>query len=136
MSCASATASSTRFQYSSVALAHGASAPSRTERSPSGTTSSASTSRRVPSPSHVGQAPYGELNEKLRGAISSNESPQWVHASDWEKFCSSSPPSWVCTAIDAMPSASSSAVSIESATRRRMSALATSRSTTTSIVCL
>ena len=36
----------------------------------------------------------------------------------------------------AIPSASSRAVSIESATRRRMSRLATSRSTTTSIVCL
>ena len=92
MPCASATDSSTRFQYSSVALAHGASAPSLTERSVSGTTSSGSTSSRVPSPSHVGQAPYGELNEKLRGAISSNERPQWVHASDWEKFWSSSRP--------------------------------------------
>ncbi len=90
--CASATASSTRFQYSSVALAHGASAPSRTERSGSGTTSSASTSSRVPSPSHVGQAPYGELNEKLRGASSSKERPQYVHASDCEKFWISSRP--------------------------------------------
>ncbi len=48
----------------------------------------------------------------------------------------SSWPSGVVTAIAAMPSASSSACSIESAARRRMSGFATSRSTTTSIVCL
>ena len=71
-----ATASSTRYQYSSVAEAHGASAPSLTERSGSGTTSSASTSSRVPSPSQVWHAPYGELNEKFRGASSSKDSPQ------------------------------------------------------------
>ena len=50
-------------------------APSSIDRSGSGTTSSGSTSSRVPSPSHVGHAPYGELNEKLRGASSSNEMP-------------------------------------------------------------
>ena len=65
MSCASATASSTRFQYSSVALAHGASAPSRTERSVSGTTSSGSTSSRVPRPSQVGHAPYGRVEREV-----------------------------------------------------------------------
>ena len=53
-----------------------------------------------------------------------------------EKCCTSSFPSGVCTAMAAIPSASWSAVSIESATRRRMSGLATRRSTTTSIVCL
>ena len=42
----------------------------------------------------------------------------------------------VWTAMAASPSVSWSADSIESATRRRMSGLATSRSTTTSIVCL
>ena len=31
-------------------------------------------------PSHASHAPYGELNEKLRGASSSNDSPQCVHA--------------------------------------------------------
>ncbi len=134
--CASATASSTRYQYSSVLLAHGAIAPSLIVRSTSGTTSSASTSSLTPSPSQVWQAPYGELNEKFRGASSSNDNPQKVHASAWEKFWISSPPSCVCTAIAAIPSASSSAVSRESATRRRMSGFATSRSTTTSIVCL
>ena len=51
--CVVATASSTRYQYSSVADAHGASAPSFTDRSGSGTTNSGSTSSRVPSPSQV-----------------------------------------------------------------------------------
>ena len=111
-------------------------APSSIVRSGSGTTSSGSTSSWVPSPSHVGHAPYGELNEKFRGASSSNDNPQNVHASVCEKFWISSPPSCVATAIAAMPSASWSAVSSESATRRRMSGFATSRSTTTSIVCL
>src|SRR5437870_1908920 len=82
---ASPTASSTRYQYSSVLDAHGASAPSLIVRSGSGTTSSGSTSSRVPSPSQVWHAPYGELNEKFRGANSSNESPQYVHASFCEK---------------------------------------------------
>ena len=62
--------------------------------------------------------------------------PQNVHASFWENVWMSSWPSGVVTAIAAMPSASSSACSIESAARRRMSGFATSRSTTTSIVCL
>ena len=84
----------------------------------------------------MGHAPYGELNEKFRGASSSNDSPQNVHASFCEKVWSSSWPSCVMTAIEAMPSASSSAVSMLSATRRRMPCLATRRSTTTSIVCL
>ena len=57
--------------------------PRAIDRSGSGTTSSASTSSRVPRPSHVGHAPYGELNEKFRGASSSNDSPQNVHASAW-----------------------------------------------------
>ncbi len=114
---------------------HGETAPSSIERSGSGTASSASASRWVPSPSHTGHAPYGELNEKFLGASSSNESPQNVHASDCEKLMISSVPSCWTTAIEEMPSASWSAASMESATRRRMSGLATSRSTTTSMVC-
>jgi len=133
--CASATASRTRYQYSSRVPAHGAIASSSIEMSGSGITSSGSTSSRVPRPSQVGHAPYGELNEKFRGASSSKESPQNVHASDWENVWISSPSS-VWTAIAAMPSASWSAVSMESATRRLRSGRATSRSTTTSIVCL
>src|SRR6266480_6660406 len=79
--CASPTACRTRYQYSRLLDAQGAMAPSLMDRSGSGTTSSGSTSNRVPRPSHVGQAPYGELNEKLRGASSSNEVPSNVHAS-------------------------------------------------------
>src|SRR5436190_12172768 len=122
---ASPTACRTRYQYSRLFDAQGAMAPSLMDRSESGTTSSGSTSRRVPSPSHVGQAPYGELNEKLRGANSSNESPQYVHASFCENVWTSSWPSWVTTATDAIASASSKACSLESATRRRLAGLAT-----------
>ena len=42
----------------------------------SGTTASASTSMRNPSPVHALQAPCGLLKEKLRGAGSSMEMPQ------------------------------------------------------------
>src|SRR5919109_2595820 len=110
---ASAVASSTRFQYSSRAEANGETAPSRIDRSGSGTTSSGSTSSRVPSPSHVAQAPYGELNEKFRGWSSSKDSPSNVQASFSENVTSSSLPS-VCTARAASPSDSSRAVSTES----------------------
>ncbi len=54
---ASATDSSTLYQYSRRVPAHGAMAPSSMESSGSGTTSSESTSKRVPRPSHVGHAP-------------------------------------------------------------------------------
>ena len=75
----------------------------------------------MPSPSQVWHAPYGELNEKLRGASSSKDSPQNVQARDWEKLMMSSPvgrglsppsvgrglsPPSVWTATEAMPSAS------------------------------
>ena len=81
--CASATAARTLSQYSSRELDHGASAPSAIDRSGSGTTSAASTSRRMPSPSHVWHAPYGELNEKFLGWSSSNDSPSNVQAKAW-----------------------------------------------------
>ena len=71
MPASSATASSIRVKYCVWALRHGAMAPSLSDRSGSGMTSSGSISNVVPSPSHVSQAPYGELNEKLRGASSS-----------------------------------------------------------------
>ncbi len=61
--------------------------------------------------------------------------PQWVQAKDWEKLTTSSLPS-VRTAMAAIPSVRPRAVSIESATRRRIPGLATSRSTTTSMSCL
>src|SRR5258706_11887600 len=76
----SPTAMSTRLKYSPRKPDHGLIAPSSIERSSSEITSSGSTWKRVPSPSHSSHAPYGELNEKLRGASSSNDSPQWVHA--------------------------------------------------------
>ena len=69
----SATASTRRLKYWLRPLAHGAMAPSASDRSRLGTTSSGSTSKRVPRPSQVSHAPYGELNEKLRGASSSND---------------------------------------------------------------
>src|SRR2546423_1284413 len=81
----SATASITRSKYWMRKPDHGAIAPSRIERSSLGTTSCGSTSKRVPRPSQRSHAPYGELNEKLRGASSSNESPQCVHARCSEK---------------------------------------------------
>ena len=49
-------------------------APSARLASGSGTTSSGSTSLRVPMPVHSGQAPNGELNENERGSSSSTAS--------------------------------------------------------------
>jgi len=46
------------------------------ESAGSRTTASRSTSMRSPSPVQVGQAPWGLLKEKLRGAGSSMEMPQ------------------------------------------------------------
>ena len=60
-------------------------APSSMDRSGSRTTSSGSTSNRVPRPSQLGQAPYGELKLKLRGASSSNDRPQVGQARCWLK---------------------------------------------------
>src|SRR3954468_5718690 len=77
------TASTMRSKYSSRAPDHGLIAPSPTERSGSGITSSGSTSSFEPRPTHDGQAPYGGLNENCRGASSSKLSPQLRHA----KFC-------------------------------------------------
>ena len=59
-------------QLASVGIrAHGTAAPVMTLLLLSGRTSSGSISSLVPSPVHVGQAPCGELNEKLRGSSSS-----------------------------------------------------------------
>ena len=71
MPLVSATASSMRVKYWVWAVRHGAIAPSFSDWSASGITSSGSISNVVPRPSHVSHAPYGELNEKLRGASSS-----------------------------------------------------------------
>src|SRR6185312_16069142 len=65
--------SSSRFQYSVVAVPsdHGAMAPSRRDMNVLGTTSSSSTSSLVPMPLQAEQAPKGLLKEKDRGSISS-----------------------------------------------------------------
>src|SRR5690242_541411 len=76
----SATAASTRLKYSPRNPDHGWIAPSAIERSSSAINNSGSTWNRVPRPSHSSHAPYGELKEKLRGASSSNDKPQCVHA--------------------------------------------------------
>ena len=66
---------SSRVKYSLVVPAdHGWMAPPPSEAAPSGTTSSGSTSLRVPSPVHSGQAPNGELKENDRGSSSSSAS--------------------------------------------------------------
>ncbi len=134
-----ATESSIRVKYWVWALRHGAMAPSLSDRSPSGMTSSGSISNVVPRPSHVGQAPYGELNEKLRGAGSSNERPSTGHTRCSLNVSTSSStdasPSRCTISSSATPSASLSAVSRESVRRRAMPSRITRRSTTTSIVC-
>src|SRR3712207_8652511 len=68
----SASPLSSRWKYSLlIDPAHGAIAPSPSDFSGSGTTSSGSTSLRVPMPVHSGQAPKGELNENDRGSSAS-----------------------------------------------------------------
>src|SRR4051794_12065345 len=56
---------------------HGETAPFMTLFDLSGTTRSGSISSRVPRPVQVGQAPCGELNEKLRGSSSSIVKPSY-----------------------------------------------------------
>src|SRR6516162_3466240 len=92
----------------------GASAPCSSVRLGSGTTRAASTLSVVPSPSHDGQAPYGELNEKLRGWGSSTLVPHLGHAAPWLNRRSGRPPSGA-TATSPLPSLS--AASSESASR-------------------
>src|SRR4029079_11284505 len=57
--------------------AHGTSAPSARLFERSGITRSGSISSLVPRPVQVGQAPCGELNEKLRGSNSSAVYPSY-----------------------------------------------------------
>src|SRR5512135_375505 len=64
---------------------HGRITPSRMERPGSPSSSSALTSRRVPSPEHSGHAPKGELKENCRGSSSVSESPHLGHAHRSEK---------------------------------------------------
>ena len=99
----------------------------------SGTTRSGSTSSCAPRPVQRGQAPCGELKEKMRGSSSASETPCSGHA----KFSLKSIVSSVSTtSIATSPAARPAAVSIDCASRWRRSGFITSRSTTTSIVCL
>src|ERR687885_771214 len=98
----------------------------------SGTSRSGSISCWAPSPVQRGQAPCGELKEKIRGSSSGSETPCSGHA----KFSLKSNDSPSTTSIATRPSASCAAVSIDCASRVRKSGFITSRSTTTSIVCL
>ena len=70
----------------------------------------------VPRPPHEGQAPRGELNEKLRGSISRSKlCPFGQDAFSLKN--SSSPPSSLRNLATALPPESSSAVSTESVRR-------------------
>src|SRR4051794_39274656 len=86
----SPTADKTRWKYSPRAPDHGATAPSSIDRSGLGTTSSGSTSNLVPRPAQLAHAPYGELNEKLRGASSSKLRPHTGQAKCCENVSTSS----------------------------------------------
>ncbi len=66
-----------RHEISVGILFHGASAPALMLRVRSGITRSGSMTSCVPSPVQVGQAPCGELNEKLRGSSSSIVVPSY-----------------------------------------------------------
>ena len=84
-----------------------------------------------------GQAPWGELKEKIRGSSSGIEIPQCRHAKRSEKVSTrASPPSRGSVSISRIPSASATAVSTESASRLRASGFMISRSTTTEMSCL
>ncbi len=112
------------------------SAPSLMLNEGSGTTASGSTSMRIPRPVHAGHAPCGLLKEKLRGAGSSMEIPQYTQAKSFEKSIS---PTLVpsSTGMSRMrPSLSLAACSSESCRRLRRSGLTTTRSTTISMSCL
>ena len=119
-------------------MLHGWMAPSPSVAPGSGTTSSASTSMRVPRPWHSAQAPNGQLNENERGS-SSSVSIAWSLGHDIFSLNRSSR----CGSLAARstkskvirPPARPSAVSTESVRRRLEDALTASRSTTTSMVC-
>ena len=80
-----------------------------------------------------GQAPWGELNEKIRGSSSGIEVPSCRHMKRSE-YVRTSPLSTSSTST--MPSARLTAVSIESASRLRRSSRMRRRSTTTEMSCL
>lgn len=113
---AAATASSSRVKYSAPPVfVHGATAPSDSDFSSSGTTSSGSTSVREPRPVHSGQAPHGPSKENSRGSSASRPMST--------KSTRTTPP------------ASPSVVSTDSVSRCHALAFTASRSTTVSIEC-
>src|SRR5215203_4912421 len=132
----SASAPSTLAWYSVCELAHGTTAPSLTLRSSLGTTSDGSISNLLPRPSQRSQAPCGLLKENVRGCISAIEAPQFVHVKLSENSIDSPCPSFSTVSTWTSPSASFSAVSTESVSRRSMPSRITSLSTTTSMSCL
>src|SRR5690606_22663419 len=83
------TDSSRRWKYLACPDAQVAAAPQAPVWPGSGTPSSASTWTTVPGPSDALQAPYRELNEKLRGASSSTDLPAEGRARFSEKVSSS-----------------------------------------------
>jgi hypothetical protein len=105
----------------------GSTAPSARVFEGSGTTSSWSTSIRLPKPWQVGQAPKGLLNENSRGCGSSKAWPHRAHSKASEN--SSSGPSTTLTRARPIPSAN--AVVTASLTRAGGSVAGVSRSTTT-----
>ena len=120
-------------------MAHGASAPSPSDSDRSGTTRSGSISIWWPSPVQRGHAPCGLLNEKIRGSSSGIDVPHFRHAKRSEKVRTRRGRSDVprgTSSTSTIPSASATAVSIESASRLRRSWRITSRSTTTEMSCL
>ncbi len=137
----SARASSSRWKYSldDAPAAHGATAPSPSDFSSSGTISSGSTSSRVPSPVHSGQAPNGELNENDRGSSSSIDSGCSLGQASFSENRRSRSLAFAgrsTMSSRSRPPARPRAVSTESVSRRLADGLTLSRSTTTSIECL
>src|SRR3989338_8345923 len=66
--------------------AQGLIAPSAMVRRLLGITRSGSTSKTDPRPVHEGHAPYGELNERVRGSISGRFTPHSAQAKYWLKI--------------------------------------------------
>ena len=61
-------------------LPHARTTPSRSVWRASPTQRSGSTTSRAPRPSHAGHAPWGPLNENIRGSIGGSEMPQSIQA--------------------------------------------------------
>jgi hypothetical protein len=74
------------LKYGEFVRDHGAIAPLFIVNSLFGITKLGSTERSVPMPSHSGHAPYGLLNEKSLGSISSIVKPETGHANFEEKI--------------------------------------------------